>query len=59
MFEKLLVENHGGRCCRNFVKQGFWKVEHVKLFLVKRNSIFGAAYDKEKATFFLLQTFYL
>ena len=27
--EKLLVENHGGRCCRNFAKYEFWKVEHV------------------------------
>ena len=29
MSEKLLVENHGGRCCRNFAKNKFWKVEHV------------------------------
>ena len=26
MSEKLLVENHEGRCCRNFAKNEFWKV---------------------------------
>ena len=35
MCEKLLVENQGGPHCRNFAKQEFWKVEHVKLLLVK------------------------
>ena len=42
--EKLLVENHGGHHCKNFAKYEFWKVEHVKLFLVKHNLIFGTEY---------------
>ena len=29
MSEKLLAENHGGCCCRNFSKNKFWKVKHV------------------------------
>ena len=33
--EKLLVKDHGGRHCKNFAKLEFWKLEHVKLFLVK------------------------
>ena len=52
MFEKLLVENQGGHCCRNIAKQKFWKVEHVKLFLVKHNSIFGAGnYNRQNDAF--------
>ena len=29
MCEKLLVEHHEGRRCRNFAKWEFWKVEYV------------------------------
>ena len=39
--EKILVENNGGRRCKNLGKKEFWKVEYVKLFLEKYNSIFG------------------
>ena len=49
--EKLLAENHGGRRCRDFVKQEFWKVEQVKLFLVKQNSILGVRYYSTKNIF--------
>ena len=41
VYEKPLVGNHGGRHCKNFLKKEFW---HVKLFLVKHNSIFGVGY---------------
>ena len=44
--EDLFIENHGGRRCRNFAK--FWKVEDVKLFSVKYNSIFGVGYYDRK-----------
>ena len=44
--------------CRNFAKQEFWKVEHVKLFLVKHNSILGWDITREN-TFVILQTFYI
>ena len=57
MREKLLAENHGGHCCRNFAKQKFWKVENIKLFLVKHNSIFGWDIKTEKTTFSFYEHF--
>ena len=50
--EKLLAENHGDSCCRNFTKQELWKVQHVKLFLVKQNSIFREGYYSRKDDIF-------
>ena len=41
-----------GRHCRDFAKQEFWKVGHVKLFLVKHNSTFGAGYYNRKNNIF-------
>ena len=52
--KKLLNENHGQTRCRNLPKWEFWKVEHLKLFWVKLNSIFGAAYYKRKYIFLFL-----
>ena len=49
--EKLIVENHVGHRCRNFEKE-FWKIEHVRLFLVKHNSIFGTGYYNKKIQHF-------
>ena len=57
--EKVLDENRGGLRCRNFAKKEFWKIEHIKLFLVKHNSIFGVGYYSRKNKFFLLLKFYL
>ena len=54
MWEKLLVENHGGCHSRNFAKLEFWKVYPVnKLVLVKHNSIFGVGCYNRKNEFSL------
>ena len=52
MCEKLFVENNRGHCCRNFAKLEFWKLEHVKLFLVKHNLILGAGYNNKENNIF-------
>ena len=49
VYEKPLVGNHGGRHCKNFLKKEFW---HVKLFLVKHNSIFGVGYQNREDDIF-------
>ena len=51
VYEKPLVENQGGHWRKNFAKQEF-VVEHVKLFLVKHNSNFGAGYYNRKNNIF-------
>ena len=53
LFMKDYLKNHGDCRCRNFAKYGFSRVERVKLYLVKHNSIFGTGYYNKK-TFFLL-----